>query len=258
VLALLALLCLAGCKEQILHDLSETEANRIVSRLQGAELHAEKRLQSDGRWAIALPERQASTGLRYLEDRRVLSSQRGDALQFTKGGFVPSREEQRFRYERSIATAIEESLQAVRGVLEAHVHLNLPKADTLFGERADKSVGSSSVLLLVDERFETSDHDIARLVAGAVGLPADKISVLRSMAVAATATPAASPTSQPVHMTSARDDQLSQGVELRHGAAPIAERTALLCGAVGIVVLLASIYRKRRLQGLSTLVDHEN
>ena len=92
---------------------------------------------------------------------------------------MPSREEQWFRYERSVAVSIEESLSTIRGVLETRVHLNLPEKDPLFGTKK-LDVGSGSVLLVVDDRYATEKTDVANLVSGAAGIPAQYISVLQS------------------------------------------------------------------------------
>ncbi len=170
---------LAGCDEQILHDLSEQEANRVVSRLGAGSLKADKVKQSDGRWAIAVPKGLTIATLSFLDTNRVLSPRSATPSAGGKGGFVPSREEQWFRYERSVALSIEDSLSAVLGVLEARVHLNLPETDPLFGTRKE-SIGSGSVLLVIDESYASKDEEIAALVAGAAGIPAAKVTVLKS------------------------------------------------------------------------------
>jgi type III secretion protein J len=243
------MVCIAvcGCKEQILHDLSEAEANRIVSRLHSAELTAEKVLQSDGRWAISLPERQASVGLRYLEDHRVVSSQRGETFAFAKGGLIPSREEQRFRYERALAAAIEESLQAVKGVLEARVHLNLPQNEGFFGERGEKAQGSSAVLLLVDDRFNTEERDIARLVAGAAGLQVERISVLRSVTNSVAVRLASAESSHPAAAALPSDETDTREVDTREREPQTYrfEYGVLALGVAGILVLVNSMLRRR-------------
>jgi type III secretion protein J len=144
-----------------------------------ASLKADKVQQSDGRWAIAVPKNQTVATLSFLETNRVLSPRSAAPVAGGKGGFVPSREEQWFRYERSVALSIEDSLSAVLGVLEARVHLNLPETDPLFGTRKE-SIGSGSVLLVIDESYASKDEDIAALVAGAAGIPAAKVTVLKS------------------------------------------------------------------------------
>jgi type III secretion protein J len=173
-----ALSCV-GCDEQIIHDLSEQEANRVVSRLGAGSLNAKKVQQSDGRWAIAVGANSTVAALLFLESNRVLTPRAPTSSAGSKGGFVPSREEQWFRYERSVALSIEDSLGTVLGVLEARVHLNLPETDPLFGTRKE-SIGSGSVLLLIDERYESKDEEVAALVAGAAGIPTTKVTVLKS------------------------------------------------------------------------------
>lgn len=239
----LLVLCVTacGCQEQILHDLSESEANRIVSRLHSAELSAEKVVQSDGRWAISLPERQASKGLRYLEEHRVVSSQRSDTFAFAKGGLIPSREEQRFRYERALAAAIEESLQAVKGVLEARVHLNLPPSEGFAAQRGEKTPGSSAVLLLVDERFNTQDSDVARLVAGAAGLQVERISVLRSVTGSVVLQNVTAELATQAPLVPVHDEPRS---EVLHGSSYRAEYSAIALGIVGIVFVVIMMRRR--------------
>jgi type III secretion protein J len=183
MIALVTLLT-AGCDEQILHDLSEQDANKVLSRLSAGSVGAKKIVQSDGRWAIAVSRDEIVPALAYLDTNRVLSPRSGSASISTKGGFVPSREEQWFRYERSVALSIEDSLGTMLGVLEARVHLNLPEIDPLFGTRKE-STGSGSVLLVVDTRYMAKDEEVSSLVSGAAGIPAAKVTVLKSQAQAA-------------------------------------------------------------------------
>lgn len=174
------LIALSACQEQIVHDLSEREANKVISHLSLAKLDAQKVIQPDGRWAISVAHDAIVPALTYLDTQRVLATR--DVKSTTgKGSMIPSREEQWFRYERSVAVSIEESLAAIPGVLEARVHVNLPEEDPLFG-LPGRTGGSGSVLLVVEERFATKDEEIAALVGGAAGIPRDVIRVLKSAA----------------------------------------------------------------------------
>jgi hypothetical protein len=110
---------------------------------------------------------------------------------------IPSREEQRFRYERSVALSIEESLSALPGVLDARVHLNLPDDDPLFGDAARKG-GSGSVLLVVEHGFAASDEEVSALVGGAAGLPREVVRVLKSKTVEGRALPSEESARAPV------------------------------------------------------------
>lgn len=182
VLSLLLLTVLiSGCQEQILHDLSEKEANKVVRHLSESGIAVEKVSQADGRWAIAVHRHEVPRALGYVDSQRILSVRDSKASGAAKGSLIPSREEQRFRYERSISGSLEESLTAMPGVLEARVHLNLPEEDPLFGARSPAK-GSGSVLLVVDERFTAPDGEISALVGGAAGLPPEGVRVLKSKA----------------------------------------------------------------------------
>lgn len=186
LLAIFLATFLTGCDETILHDLTEQDANRVLSRLSSGNLRAKKVIQSDGRWSISVSKDSVVPSLNFLDSTRVLSPRQAGAGAGNKSGFVPSREEQRFRYERAVAISIEESLAAMRGVLEARVHLNLPESDPLFGTRKE-NLGSGSVLLVTDSSLSAKDDEIAALVSGAAGIPAGKVSVLRSQAAGSSA-----------------------------------------------------------------------
>ena len=180
-MGMIVAICCVGCQEQIVHDLSEREANKVLSELHNAKVDANKVVQSDGRWAISVSKPDMFPALSHLESQRVLSAPSPRGSSQAKSGFIPSREEQLFRHERAMAQAIEESLATIPGVLEARVHLNLPAEDPLFGV-SRTNTGSGSVLLLVDDQCTARDEEVARLVGGAAGLPAGAIGILRSRA----------------------------------------------------------------------------
>lgn len=179
-----ALLALSACDEQIVHDLSEREANKVVSQLHEARVTADKVPQADGRWTIAVAKSDMFAALAVLESQRVLPAPANRSASIGKGGLISSREEQLFHYERAVAQSIEESLTALPGVLEARVHLNLPPQDPLFG-KSRTAAGTGSVLLVVDERCNASDDEVSAVVSGAAGLIPGAVKVLRSKAISA-------------------------------------------------------------------------
>jgi|694.fasta_scaffold10224_3 type III secretory pathway lipoprotein EscJ len=233
-----------GCDEQIIHDLGEAEANRVVSRLSVAALDAHKVQQSDGRWAVAVPEESILPALTFLESNRVLTP-RGQPSGSSKGGLVPSRQEQWFRYERAMAQAIEESLAALAGVLEARVHVNLPESDPLFGTKKREG-GSGSVLLLVDGGFVASNDEISALVAGAAGIPAQHVTVLKSVAPQRnTELGRGVPVDASSSSAAAEVGQQSSGVAPDSEGAGLV--TELLAAAAGVLVALGAqvLWRRR-------------
>ncbi len=196
IFSAIAVLFLTACQEQIVHDLSERDANRVISHLSEARLHPRKVQQPDGRWAISVARDEMVPALGYLDTRRVLVTRDSPDVA-SKGTIIPSREEQWFRYERSMAHSIEESLSTLPGVLEARVHLNLPDEDPLFGD-GTRGGGSGSVLLVVDARFSAGVGEVAAVVSGAAGLKPELVRVLTSTTSESIAPPlieAARPTS---------------------------------------------------------------
>jgi len=171
---------LAACQEQILHNLSETEVNKILTRLDEISVAAEKVKQPDGSWGLSVPKADALKAIKYLNETRILPES-GTALS-ERPSMITSREEQRFRYERAISREIELTLANIPGVLEARVHLNLPVVDPLFGQPLGNQRGTGSVLLVVRDS-SLSREQIAALVSGASGIPSDGVSVLFSQAL---------------------------------------------------------------------------
>ena len=180
-LAVCALVALCGCKEQILHNLAEDEANNFLTKLHAGAIDAEKVRQADGRWALAVEKDAALPALKLLSDSRLLRAAGREPQ--SKPSMVSSREEQRFQYERSLSSSIEQTLFAIDGVLDARVHLNLPPLDPLFGQPLSKEAGSASVLLVTSPGVILPEEKVQALVAGASGIAAAKISVLLTPAL---------------------------------------------------------------------------
>jgi len=234
----------AGCDEQIVHDLSEADANRVMSRLHAADVGATKVQQSDGRWAVSVGKDSIVPALSLLESNRVLISR---PTGVAKSGIVPSREEQWFRYERAMAQSIEESLGALGGVLEARVHLNLPETDPLFGTRKEV-VGSGSVLLLTDARYSAESGEVAALVAGAAGIPVGQVTVLKSVV---SSPPATRPSEAGRASDAQGEERAGQVMRYVPAGGPLALSVPVSLGVVacaGVAGIVALVWRRRARQ----------
>ncbi len=247
-----------------MHDLAEAEANRVLSRLSLEEIKAEKVVQPDGRWAISVAERDAPLALRFLDTRRVIPSRTQDAASFAKSGIVPSREEQWFRYERAVAAVLDDTLQSMTGVLEAHVHLHVPQGDPLFGQKTEYGGGSSAVLLLVDEHFTASNEEVAALVGGAAGISPNRVAVLKTVAAPRGIGPS-SPMSQSAHEGGSPNDVQSTAasatsVDVRSLYVLSWEYVLLFMGSLGVVGMLVRIRRslpERAVAVGQPILEHE-
>lgn len=179
-ISILSLIVLLGCKESIIHDLSETESNRIITRLHTNGIDSEKQKQADGRWSITVEHQDVAKAIRAIEVNRLIPKGAvGDKKTSNVGS---SREEQRFSLERNMSAELEETLNQIPGVLESRVHLTLPSTDPVFGTRLEKSLASASVLLIVEPETKLNSSDVGQLIAGASGIPATDVSVLQTIA----------------------------------------------------------------------------
>lgn len=180
-LLLFVLLAISACKEQIIHNLSEREANRLLTHLHEADIAPEKVKQPDGQWAIAVSKGKALSAIKFLNDSRLFRETYPSAAK--SSSVLSSRENQRFGYERALSSEIEATLSSMQGVLEARVHLNLPVVDPLFGKIvSEKSNISGSVLIITGSNLNLNEEAIAKLVSGAAGIPAKNITVVISSA----------------------------------------------------------------------------
>jgi type III secretory pathway lipoprotein EscJ len=176
----LLFLFLVGCQEKILHDLSEAEGNRLITKLHEIGIAAEKKVQPDGTWALAVQKDDVLKALSALSDARVFRRAGGDYRERGES-MLPSRDAQRFQFERAVAQEIELTLSALGGVLESRVHLHLPPSDPLFGRKiTDGSSTSASVLLITEESFAEDVEQIKDLVSAAAGVNREKVSILVS------------------------------------------------------------------------------
>ncbi len=174
---LMICLWLTGCNEQIVHNLNEQDANRLITRLADASIDSSKIKQPDGLWAIAVARGDTLEALRFLDGARLFKGAPATAEEGST--LMSSREDQLFRFERALSREIEETLSSIDGVLQARVHLNLPPTDPLFGQPLIKDQkGSASVLLITNQKFELDKEAVAALVAGASGLERTKVAVL--------------------------------------------------------------------------------
>ena len=172
------LLPLYGCRENILHNLSEFEANQIISTLGEKGIIASKATPGDGKWSVSVESNNLISALGILDDRRMLKSDVLASKQ--KSSLLSSRESQRFEFERNLSQELERTLGSIDNILEARVHLNLPLLDPLFGTKMGEDLGTASVLLLSNNELPVDSEALRQIISGASGIPLDKISLVIS------------------------------------------------------------------------------
>ena len=179
ILALACVVVFSGCRERILHDLDELEANRLLAELYKVEASPMKVQQADGKWSISVAAEDTQRAMQHLYESRLLRETRPPLPQAQS--MIPSREEQRFQFERALSREIEYTLTNVEGVLQARVHLNLPARDPFLGQSlSGEEKGSASVLIVATSSFDMPGPEITKLVAGASGIASQAVAVMIS------------------------------------------------------------------------------
>jgi type III secretion protein J len=185
--ALLLAAALGGCTTAVASDLPESEANRAVVALEvhGVSAEKERDPETEGRFRVTVGRDEAAAAAGVLSQEAVPARQNPGILQSLGGNsMVPSRLSEHARLLSGISGELEQSLQAVDGVVSARVHLAVPERSPL--EEPDPSRPSASVLIRhrgASPPLATSD--VQRLVAGAVpGLANHDVSVVSSPAPA--------------------------------------------------------------------------
>lgn len=187
---------LAGCREAILHDLSEREANRVLTALDDVRLGGRKERQPDGRWAISVRSQDQLQALAAVEQTPGIRERA--VLQEEGASLLSPREYQRFSLERRLSRELEETLITLRGVVEARVHLNLPLVEAGFARAMSRAPVSAGVVLVVDPSAHIEREMVEKVVAGASGVTPAAVSVLLVQAPRRAISPDPSHTTQPV------------------------------------------------------------
>lgn len=184
-LALGAALVACACSAPVASNLPESEANRAVVALEQHGVFAEKERdpEAEGRFRVNVGRDEAAAAAGVLAQEAVPGRDAPGVLQsLGSGSMVPSRLAEHARLLSGIAGELEQSLQAVDGIVSARVHLASPERSPL----EESEPGKPSASVLVRHRGAApplAPAEVQRLVAGAVaGLAAEDVSVVATPA----------------------------------------------------------------------------
>lgn len=179
-------LSIVGCTSSVASNLPENEANRAVVALETHGVSAEKERdpEAEGRFRVMVARDEAAAAASVLSQEAVPGHENAGILQsLGSGSMVPSRLAEHARLLSGISGELEQSLQAVDGVVSARVHLAAPEKGPL---QADTAPSKPSASVLIRHRGASpplATSEIQRLVAGAVpGLEPLAVSVVSSPA----------------------------------------------------------------------------
>jgi len=185
VIRCLALCALLGCGETVLHSPDESEANRAAAALERHGVPAELVAGRNGRsstFELRVDAADAPRARELLAAFGMPRPERAGAAALASGSsLVSSPVEERARIAAAVARDVEQSLEAIDGVIEARVHLTFPLTeDSAFGTEATARPPRASTLVRhLGEAPPLAADDVRRLVAGAVdGLAATDVEVV--------------------------------------------------------------------------------
>ena len=165
---------LASCREDILHNLSEGEANRLTTLLHDRGITAEKTSQADLRWTLSVDQKAAVDALRFLTTYHLVRENRDVSRE--RDGIMSSRDEERRRMAENIGAKLEGTLQAIPGVIEARVHINLPSGDSVLDGSVERK--SASSVIVIEDGTNLPTDEIREVISGASGVASRDVGVM--------------------------------------------------------------------------------
>ncbi len=179
VLAGLLALALAGCSMQLHQDLSESEANMIISALKVSGIDAGKQAMKDKKWAVSVAESDFAAAVLVLHDYNLPPAPfNGLGQVFKREGMLATPTEERARLMYAVSEELMRTIRSFDGVVDARVHVVVPSTEALVDKVQPASV---SVLVKTLPEFELKDAvtEIRALVVNAVeGLDPARVSVV--------------------------------------------------------------------------------
>lgn len=244
ILLLPWLLLASACREEILHDLEEMDANAVRVALDEHGIDAQK-IRSGNGWVLTVPSDQAIDALALVDAKHLV--RRKEAYRYEpEGGLIKSRDERRHQQERARSAALEQTLESIPGVREARVHLTLGGGGSRRETGTDS--GSASVLLVTNNESKIDRVEVQRLVSGAAGIDIDHVLVVR-----ADANPSSVAGNISSRILSAQPDIAIKRSDFLKRVARIPPLLRLGAGVMVVISILMIVLTRRRRQEIRLL-----
>lgn len=160
---------MAGCYDELHHDLAERSANELIVALSQSDIPARKMPGGDG-WTVSVPQSEFQRALTVLAARNLPREETDIfALLEHSSGLVPSVEEEHLRKVSILTTELEQTFLAMDSVVDAHVHAVVPRAGGVrVGRPSSESASASVVIVYRAGTLPPSDESIRSILRGAI------------------------------------------------------------------------------------------
>lgn len=181
-LAVSALLCLTGCRQELYSGLSEADANEMLITLLKRGVSAEKVATGKTGFTIEVEEEDMVRALEIIKENSLPRAQfQSLGSVFSGQGMIASQTEEQARLAYAISQELSASFSKISGVIDARVHVVLMQHDQASGLTTPPS---AAVFIR-----HTKDSPVTDMVAGikdtaakaVPGLNIDHVSVLTEL-----------------------------------------------------------------------------
>ncbi|MBP9837754.1 MAG: hypothetical protein KBC84_03480 [Proteobacteria bacterium] len=231
IIILLFLFAFSSCREVIVHEIEELEANQVCIYLHKSGIEAEK-VQSSVNWNIEVSRDDYPLALEILDHSRILHKLTKRVLPENNSIMQSSEEKLEFLNEEK-AKRLEQTLENYHGVLQANVHLNLSRNNQF----EINQVNSASVLLAVEKEIPLNLDYIKVLVEGALGIDKNKIFIVQNE-----------------FSSAAKKQTFTKSILQR----TVEQRLAYLIALMLIVLVILICWRKQKINYLDNSVVTQN
>ncbi|WP_281557459.1 type III secretion inner membrane ring lipoprotein SctJ [Thalassomonas sp. RHCl1] len=174
------LLSLTACKSVLYSNLSEKEANKMLAILLEANIAAQKTDVKDEMVSLMVEDGQMSRAIELLKRAGLPGRKFADIVDvFPEDGLISTPTAERARFMFALSQGISHTLSQIDGVIDARVHVVIPKESSKRSKKQDPSTASVFIKHLSDVALDNSIPQIKLLVSSSVeGLEYDNVNVV--------------------------------------------------------------------------------
>ncbi len=182
LLPLTLFLLISACQLELYSNLSERDANEIISELQDNGVDAEKSLIAVNNYKISVEKADFSRAIQILKGAGLPAQPRANLADlFKPSGLVPTPFEEKVRYAVGLSQEIEKTLSKLEGVIDARIHIVIPTEENYKSNNNQLKIGSASVLINYNSAidFDKLTNKVRKLVADSIqGVQIENVEVL--------------------------------------------------------------------------------